>query len=135
MAAFNYNTAGPRINGNTGKGRPRILVPEKISGDGLALLADYDVDVKIGLSGEQLLKEIPEYSGLIVRSETRVSAEVLRAGKNLKVVARAGVGVDNIDVNAASSLGIIVVNSPSGNITAAAGMSFSRVAHSSIRNS
>lgn len=101
--------------------RPRILVPEKVSPDGLALLAPHcDVDVKQGLSADEIIAAIPSYHGLIVRSETKVTAEVLQAGRKLKVVARAGVGVDNIDVPAATAQGIIVVNSPSGNILAAA---------------
>lgn len=101
--------------------RPRILIPEKVSPDGLALLQPhYDVDVKLGLSAEDLVSIIPAYQGLVVRSETKVTAEVLQAGRKLKVVARAGVGVDNIDVPAATAQGIIVVNSPSGNILAAA---------------
>lgn len=105
----------------SGGSKPRILVPEKVSSDGLALLRDgYDVDPRPGLAAEDLLALIPEYHGLIVRSETKVTATVLAAAKKLKVVARAGVGVDNIDVNAATNHGIIVVNSPSGNILAAA---------------
>jgi D-3-phosphoglycerate dehydrogenase / 2-oxoglutarate reductase len=100
--------------------RPRILVPEKVSPDGLALLKDFDIDNKSGLSAEELIKIIPNYQALIVRSETKVTAEVLEAGTNLKVVARAGVGVDNIKVDAATKQGIIVVNSPAGNIAAAA---------------
>lgn len=101
--------------------RPRILVPEKVSPDGLALLTPhFDVDNIVGLSAEEVISKIPQYHGLIVRSETKVTAEVLQAGKNLKVVARAGVGVDNIDVPAATAQGIIVVNSPAGNIVAAA---------------
>lgn len=101
--------------------RPRILVPEKVSPDGLKLLKDkYDVDNRLGLSADELIAEIPRYHGLIVRSETKVTAGVLAAGKKLRVVARAGVGVDNIDVDAATSHGIIVVNSPAGNIVAAA---------------
>ncbi|KAG5982232.1 hypothetical protein E4U55_002177 [Claviceps digitariae] len=101
--------------------RHRILVPEKVSADGLALLTSYhDVDVKLGLSADELLSIIPGYQGLIVRSETQVTPEVFRAGQNLKVVARAGVGVDNIDVPAATSQGILVINSPAGNILAAA---------------
>ncbi|KAK3945647.1 D-isomer specific 2-hydroxyacid dehydrogenase [Diplogelasinospora grovesii] len=103
-------------------GRPRILVPEKVSAEGLALLREhYDVDTCTGLSPEELISIIPSYHGLIVRSETKVTADVLAAGSSkLRVVARAGVGVDNIDVNAATQHGIIVVNSPSGNIVAAA---------------
>ncbi|KAI4950213.1 hypothetical protein J4E91_004869 [Alternaria rosae] len=99
----------------------KILIPEKVSPDGLALLKDqFDVDEKKGLSPEELKKIIGEYDALIVRSETKVTAELLGAAKNMKVVARAGVGVDNVDVQSATSHGIIVVNSPSGNINAAA---------------
>ncbi|EON99834.1 putative d-3-phosphoglycerate dehydrogenase protein [Phaeoacremonium minimum UCRPA7] len=101
--------------------RPRILVPEKVSADGLALLQDlYDVDSRTGLTPDELIALIPSYHGLIVRSETKVTAPVLAAGRKLRVVARAGVGVDNIDVDAATAQGIIVVNSPAGNIVAAA---------------
>uniref|UniRef100_L2GAL0 phosphoglycerate dehydrogenase n=1 Tax=Colletotrichum fructicola (strain Nara gc5) TaxID=1213859 RepID=L2GAL0_COLFN len=101
--------------------RPRILVPEKVSSDGLALLKDkYDVDNRTGLSADELVEAIPNYHALIVRSETKVNAAVLAAGRKLRVVARAGVGVDNIDVDAATNHGIIVVNSPAGNILAAA---------------
>ncbi|KAF9729630.1 phosphoglycerate dehydrogenase [Paraphaeosphaeria minitans] len=101
--------------------RPKILIPEKVSPDGLALLKEsFDVDEKKGLSAEQLKEIIGQYEALIVRSETKVTAELLGAAKKLKVVARAGVGVDNVDVKTATSLGIIVVNSPSGNINAAA---------------
>jgi D-3-phosphoglycerate dehydrogenase / 2-oxoglutarate reductase len=102
--------------------KPRILVPEKVSPDGLALLStDYDVDSRPkGVSPEELLTLIPDVDALIVRSETKVTAEVLGAARRLRVVARAGVGVDNIDVNAATAKGIIVVNSPAGNIVAAA---------------
>ncbi|KAI1122642.1 phosphoglycerate dehydrogenase [Nemania abortiva] len=103
--------------------KPRILVPEKVSPDGLALLsAEYDVDSRPhGVSPQELLTLIPDIDALIVRSETKVTAEVLSAaGSRLRVVARAGVGVDNIDVEAATASGIIVVNSPAGNIVAAA---------------
>lgn len=101
--------------------RPRILVPEKVSQDGLALLTPhFDVDVKTGVTPEELLNIIPGYQGLIVRSETKVTKEVFQAGKRLRVVARAGVGVDNIDVPAATAQGVIVINSPAGNIVAAA---------------
>ncbi|CAN9124888.1 unnamed protein product [Alternaria sp. RS040] len=99
----------------------KILIPEKVSPDGLALLKDqFDVDEKKGLTPEELKKIISEYDALIVRSETKVTAELLEAAKKMKVVARAGVGVDNVDVQSATSHGIIVVNSPSGNINAAA---------------
>ncbi|KAF4595815.1 d-3-phosphoglycerate dehydrogenase [Ophiocordyceps camponoti-floridani] len=101
--------------------RAMILVPESISAEGLALLSPrFDVHIRPGLSPDELEAMMPAYEGLIVRSETKVTAAVLQAGRKLKVVARAGVGVDNIDVAAATGQGIIVVNSPAGNIVAAA---------------
>ncbi|KAI4186860.1 MAG: hypothetical protein L6R41_003186 [Letrouitia leprolyta] len=101
--------------------RPKVLCPEKLSADGLTLLRKtLDVDEKKGLSADQLIEIIPAYDALLVRSETKVTAQLLAAAKKLKVVARAGVGVDNVDVPAATKLGVIVVNSPSGNIQAAA---------------
>ncbi|EME50410.1 hypothetical protein DOTSEDRAFT_69065 [Dothistroma septosporum NZE10] len=104
-----------------GASRPKVLIPEKVSPDGLKLLqASLDVHEKKGLSPEQLLEIIGDYEALIVRSETKVNAELIAAGKKLKVVARAGVGVDNVDLDAATKHGVIVVNSPQGNINAAA---------------
>jgi D-3-phosphoglycerate dehydrogenase len=101
--------------------RPRVLIAEKVSPDGLVLLQQsFDVDQIPNLTPEEILEKIPPYSALVIRSETKVTAALLSAAKNLKVVARAGVGVDNVDVEAATSLGVIVVNSPSGNIVAAA---------------
>ncbi|QSZ35968.1 hypothetical protein DSL72_007090 [Monilinia vaccinii-corymbosi] len=101
--------------------RPKILIPEKVSVDGLALLGNtFEIHQPKNLSHVDLLSIIPHYSALIIRSETKVTADILAVAKNLKVVARAGVGVDNIDVEAATRHGIIVVNSPSGNIAAAA---------------
>ncbi len=106
-------------NGHTD--RPKVLCPEKLSADGLALLrATLDVDERKGLTPQELIEIIPNYEAILVRSETKVTAGLLAAAKNLKVVARAGVGVDNVDVQAATKLGIVVVNSPSGNIGAAA---------------
>ncbi len=100
-------------NGHTSK--PKVLIPEKVSPDGLALLqASLEVHERKGLSPEDLLNNIGDYEALIVRSETKVTAELLAAGRKLKVVARAGVGVDNVDVQAATKHGIIVVNSPVG---------------------
>lgn len=107
--------------------RPKILIPEKVSADGLALLQDrFEVHEKKGLSPEELKEIIGDYEALIVRSETQVTADLLNAAKKLKVVARAGVGVDNVNVESATTHGIIVVNSPSGNINAAAEHTISR---------
>ncbi|KAI0594726.1 phosphoglycerate dehydrogenase [Biscogniauxia sp. FL1348] len=121
MAPGAVSTGVQTTRTSTPLSRPRILVSEKVSPDGLALLTpDFEVDIRQGLTPEQLIEQIPAYHGLIVRSETKVTAAVLAAGRNLHVVARAGVGVDNIDVDAATAQGIVVVNSPSGNIVAAA---------------
>ena len=99
----------------------KVLCPEKLSPDGLSMLRKtLQVDEITKPSAEDLIKIIPEYDALLVRSETKVTKELLAAAKNLKVVARAGVGVDNVDVPAATKLGVVVVNSPSGNIQAAA---------------
>ncbi|KAH7018692.1 D-isomer specific 2-hydroxyacid dehydrogenase [Macrophomina phaseolina] len=101
--------------------RPKVLIPEKVSADGLALLQEnFEVHERKGLSADQLKEIIPDYEALIVRSETKVTADLLSAARKLKVVARAGVGVDNVDVESATKRGVIVVNSPSGNIGAAA---------------
>lgn len=100
-----------------------ILVSDKLGTAALDKLKEYPdvvVDVKTGLSKEQLLEIIPEYDGLIVRSGTQVTADVLAAGKKLRVVGRAGVGVDNIDIKAASIYGIIVMNTPGANSMATA---------------
>ncbi|PJF45632.1 MAG: phosphoglycerate dehydrogenase, partial [Candidatus Thermofonsia Clade 3 bacterium] len=101
----------------------RVLVSDSMSKTGLApLLAapNIEVDVRTDLTPEQLIEIIPHYDALLVRSSTQVTAEVLRAGVRLRVVGRAGVGVDNIDVEAATQAGIIVVNAPTGNVVAAA---------------
>lgn len=101
--------------------RPKVLIPEKVSPDGLKMLqASLEVHERKGLSPEELEQIIDDYDALIVRSETKVTASLMQAGKRLRVVARAGVGVDNVDLEAATKLGVIVVNSPQGNINAAA---------------
>lgn len=98
-----------------------ILVVDPIAQDGVdALKRHTDVDVRLGLSHDQILEIIGGYDGLVVRSETRVTADVIAAGSKLQVIGRAGVGVDNIDVDAATARGIVVVNSPSGNTIAVA---------------
>lgn len=101
----------------------RILVSDKLGTSALDKLKEYPevaVDVKTGLSIEQLLAIIGEYDGLIVRSGTQVTAEVLAAASKLRVVGRAGVGVDNIDVKAASMNGVVVMNTPGANSMATA---------------
>ncbi|MBM2813206.1 MAG: serA [Chloroflexi bacterium] len=95
-----------------------ILVTDPIAQDGIDVLSRYTI--KLGLSREQLIETLPNYEGLIVRSETKVTAEVIAAGRKLQVIGRAGVGVDNIDVDAATERGIVVVNAPAGNTIAVA---------------
>lgn len=99
----------------------RVLVKERIAEGGLELLRrDFDVDFAPEMSREEMLKHMEEYDALIVRSATRVDSEVIEAGKNLKVIGRAGVGVDNIDMDAATKRGIMVINAPQSNIISAA---------------
>jgi D-3-phosphoglycerate dehydrogenase / 2-oxoglutarate reductase len=100
----------------------RVLVPEPIADAGIALLRDAGiaVDVLTGLTPEGLVTRIADYDGLIVRSATKVTRDVIEAGDRLKVVGRAGIGVDNVDVDAATRRGIVVVNTPQGNITSTA---------------
>ena len=99
----------------------RILVADPLAEDGLERLRrEGEVVVANKLTEADLVKLIPDFEALIVRSETKVTAPVLEAGKRLRVVGRAGVGVDNIDLGAATKHGILVVNAPRGNIVAAA---------------
>ena len=98
----------------------RILISDPIAPEGVELLkAQADVDVKRGLKLSELVEIMGEYDALVVRSETKVTAEVIGAGKRLQVIARAGIGVDNIDLEAATGQGIAVVNAPTGNTVAA----------------
>jgi D-3-phosphoglycerate dehydrogenase / 2-oxoglutarate reductase len=99
----------------------RILVTETIAEEGLAALrAAAQVDLRTDLDKAQLLEVLPAYDALVVRSGTKVTAEVLAAGERLRVVGRAGTGVDNIDVDAATRRGIVVVNAPASNSVAVA---------------
>jgi D-3-phosphoglycerate dehydrogenase len=101
----------------------RVLVSDQLSEEGLAALRgdnQVEVVVKTGLAPEELKQEIAEAHALLVRSATKVTAEVIAAGAKLMVIGRAGVGVDNIDVPAATRRGIVVCNSPEGNTVAAA---------------
>jgi D-3-phosphoglycerate dehydrogenase len=101
----------------------KVLVVDGVAPEGLSVLqkaADIVLDIRPKLSPEELLAIIPEYDALIVRSATKVSATVLARAEKLKIIGRAGVGVDNIDVRAATARGVIVANTPGGNTIAAA---------------
>lgn len=99
----------------------KVLVADPLAAEGMeSLKAKTDVDVKTGLKPDELKAIIGEYEALIVRSETQVTADIIKLGKKLQIIARAGVGLDNIDINAATQQGIMVVNAPTGNTVAAA---------------
>ncbi len=96
----------------------RVLVSDKLAPEGLAILraaGDVEVDDRPGLSPAELLAVIGEYDALVIRSGTKVSADVIAAGTRLRVIGRAGIGVDNVDVAAATRRGIVVMNTPGGN--------------------
>ncbi|NCA14782.1 MAG: phosphoglycerate dehydrogenase, partial [Proteobacteria bacterium] len=104
---------------------PRILISDALAGPGLDLLqAEAQVTIAPGLNGAELLSAVREHDALVVRSATKVTAEVLGAGGRLRVVGRAGVGVDNIDVDEATRRGIVVVNSAGASTIAVAEHAF-----------
>ena len=101
----------------------KVLVSDSLSQQGLNLLIreeDFEVDVKIGLTPEGLIARIGEYDALIIRSATKATADVIKAAKQLKVIGRAGVGVDNIDLEVATRQGVLVINTPTSNTVSAA---------------
>ena len=99
--------------------RPRVLICDSIAGIGIDMLRDYaDVEVKTGLKPDELLSEIGEYEAVVTRSATKITAEVIEHGLRLKVIGRAGAGLDNIDVVAAQNREIKVVNCPDANTLA-----------------
>jgi D-3-phosphoglycerate dehydrogenase / 2-oxoglutarate reductase len=101
--------------------RKRVLVKEKLAAEGLELLRQqFDVDLGVDWTDDEFIARIGGYDALIVRSATKVTAEVIEAGVRLSVVGRAGVGVDNVDLEAATKRGIIVVNAPASNVLSAA---------------
>lgn len=99
----------------------RILVADKLALSGVeALSRNHDVDVKTGLSKDELLEIVPGYHAIVVRSATTIDADVVAAASELRVVGRAGVGLDNVDIDAATRAGVIVCNAPQSNIVSAA---------------
>ena len=102
-------------------GRPRVLVAEKIGDSGVQLLEQhFDVDLGAGWSREEVAQRIGDYDGILIRSDTKLDAELLAHGDRLRAVGRAGVGVDNVDVATATKRGIIVANAPQSNVITAA---------------
>src|SRR5918997_2124945 len=99
----------------------RVLITERLSPAGIDHLArELEVDTREGLSAQELAELIPGYDGLVVRSATKVGADLLERAENLKVVGRAGIGLDNIDVEAATRAGVLGVNAPQSNVLSAA---------------
>src|SRR6201987_691591 len=108
--------------------KPKVLVADPISPKGVELLESGGqllVEVKMGLKEDELLSIVAEYSAIVVRSQTKITAKVIDAAKKLKAVGRAGVGVDNVDVDAATRRGVIVMNTPAGNTISTAEHAFS----------
>lgn len=95
----------------------KIIVSDKLSEEGVKILKDagFSVDCKYKLSPEELKKIIGDYQGIVIRSNTEVTREIIESAHNLKVIGRAGVGLDNVDIDAATKKGIIVMNAPGGN--------------------
>jgi len=101
---------------------PKVLISDKLSPDAAKVFEDrgVEVDFKPGMSAEDLLACIHEYDGLAIRSATKVTPEVLARAEKLKVIGRAGIGVDNIDTDASTQKGVVVMNTPFGNTTTTA---------------
>jgi D-3-phosphoglycerate dehydrogenase / 2-oxoglutarate reductase len=107
---------------------PKILIADSISQRGIDEFSRegaLDITIKPGLSETELIEIIPEFSAIVVRSQTKVTADILKAGGKLRAVGRAGVGVDNVDVEAATRRGIVVLNAPGGNTVSTAEHAFS----------
>jgi D-3-phosphoglycerate dehydrogenase len=120
MSATEGDTRGGA--GATGEGgRLRVLVKEKVGDSGVKLLEEhFDVDLGIDWTDEDLVERIGAYHGILIRSATKMTAELIGKATNLRVIGRAGVGVDNVDVEAATNRGIVVANAPQSNVVTAA---------------
>ena len=96
---------------------PKVLISDDLAPRAAEIFREngIEVDVRVGMSPAELIAAIPAYDGLAIRSATKVTADVIAAATNLKVIARAGIGVDNVDIPAATAAGIIVMNTPFGN--------------------
>jgi D-3-phosphoglycerate dehydrogenase len=101
---------------------PKVLVKEKVGPSGIEALRDagFEVDLGIDWDDETFLAKLPEYDGVLIRSATTFTPELIERATNLKVIGRAGVGVDNVDIPAATKRGIVVVNAPQSNVVTAA---------------
>ena len=96
----------------------KILITDSLAPEGLEIFKNadgFEVDVKVGLKPDELKKICPAYDGWVIRSGTKITADLIEAATNLKVIGRAGVGYENIDADAATKKGIVVMNTPGGN--------------------
>ncbi|HWX74165.1 MAG TPA: phosphoglycerate dehydrogenase, partial [Solirubrobacteraceae bacterium] len=101
--------------------RPKVLVKEKIGDSGVALLREhFEVELGVDWSEQELAERIGEYDGIVIRSATNMDAQLIERANRLRVIGRAGVGVDNVDVDAATRRGIVVANAPQSNVVTAA---------------
>ncbi|HEY5599139.1 MAG TPA: phosphoglycerate dehydrogenase, partial [Candidatus Manganitrophaceae bacterium] len=107
----------------------KVLISDSLSDRGVEILkkAGLTTDVKTKLTPAQLIEEIPQYDGLIIRSGTKVTKDVIAAAKNLKIIGRAGSGLDNVDIPAATKRGIVVMNTPGGNTITTAEHAFALI--------
>ncbi len=108
----------------------KILISDKLADAGINYLNEQDgiqIHIDTGMTPEQLCDVIGDYDALLIRSDTKATADVIRAGKNLKVIGRAGIGVDNIDIPAASEQGVIVMNTPDANATTTAELAIAHI--------
>jgi D-3-phosphoglycerate dehydrogenase / 2-oxoglutarate reductase len=107
-------------------GKYKVLITDKLSDEALAVFKkhpEFEVTVKLGLTEDQLVAEVPAYDAHLIRSGTKVTKKVIDAATKMKVIGRAGVGVDNVDKDAAKAKGIAVMNTPLGNVNSAAEIS------------
>jgi D-3-phosphoglycerate dehydrogenase len=113
--------SSPQTGTTAGAARPRVLVKEKIGDSGIELLREhFDVDLGVDWSEEDFLARIGDYDGIVIRSATKMTADLIERATKLKAIGRAGVGVDNVDVPAATKRGIVVANAPESNVVTAA---------------
>ena len=118
MSATAANAATERESAGE---RPKVLVKEKIGDSGVELLREhFDVDLGVDWTEEELAERIGDYDGIVIRSATKMTAELIDRAGRLRVIGRAGVGVDNVDVEAATKRGIVVANAPQSNVVTAA---------------
>ena len=108
----------------------KILISDKLAQEGVDILKkvkEFKVDCRFGLKPDELKKIIPDYDALIIRSGTKVTSEIIEAADKLKVIGRAGVGLDNVDLKAATKKGIVAMNTPAGNTTSTAEQTMSLI--------